>query len=53
MLSHVNSLARKSLNDVPAITLFETIYGKDILGKLGITLIAPNAVCLLPDLINK
>ena len=53
MLSHVNSLARKSLNDVPAITLFETIYGKDILKKLGITLISPNAVCLLPDLINK
>ena len=53
MLSHINSLARKSLNDVPAITLFETIYGKDILKKLGITLISPNAVCLLPDLINK
>lgn len=53
MLSHVNSLARKSLNDVPAITIFETIYGKDILKKLGITLISPNAVCLLPDLINK
>ncbi len=53
MLSHVNSLARKSLNDVPAITLFETIYGKDILAKLGIALISPNAVCLLPELINK
>ena len=53
MLSHVNSFARKSLNDVPAITLFETIYGKEILGKLGITLISPNTVCLLPDLINK
>jgi len=53
MLSHVNSLARKSLNDVPAITIFETIYGKGILKKLGISLISPNAVCLLPDLINK
>ena len=53
MLSHVNSLARKSLNDVPAITLFETIYGKEILAQLGIELIPPNNVCLLPDLINK
>ncbi len=53
MLSHMNSFARKSLNDVPATTLFETIYGKDILEKLGITLIGLNAVCLLPDLINK
>ena len=53
MLSHVNSFARKSLNDTPAITLFETIYGKDILEKLDIKLISPNEVCLLPDLINK
>lgn len=53
MLSHLNSFARKSLNDVPAITLFETIYGKDILEKLDIKLISPNAVRLLPDLINK
>ena len=53
MLSHVNSMARKSLNDVPAITLFETIYGKDILAKLGIAPISPDNVCLLPNLINK
>jgi len=53
MLSHMNSLVRKSLNDVPAITLFETIYGKEILARLGIELIPPNNVCLLPDLINK
>ncbi len=53
VLSHVNSMARKSLNDIPAITLFETIYGKGILEKLGTKLISKNAVYLLPDLINK
>lgn len=53
MLSHVNSFARKSLNDVAAITVFESIYGKGILEKLDIKLISPNAVCLLPELINK
>lgn len=53
VLSHVNSLARKSLNDVPAIRLFETIYGKGILEKLDIRLINKNEVHLLPDLINK
>ena len=53
MLSHINSFARKSLNDIPAATLFETIYGKDILEKLGIVPVNPNDVCLLPDLINK
>mgnify|MGYP000786591803 CR=1 FL=1 len=53
VLSHLNSLARKSLNDVPAITLFEALYGKEILPKLGIKLIDPSAVHLLPDLIKK
>jgi len=53
MLSHLNSFARKSLNDVPAITLFDALYGKDIPEKLGIKLIVPNEVRLLPELINK
>lgn len=52
-LSHVNSIARKSLNDIPAITLFEILYGKGILDKLNIKLIAKNDVHLLPNLINK
>lgn len=53
VLSHVNSFARKSLNDVPAITLFETLYGKSILEKLGVHLILPNQVRLTPDVIMK
>jgi len=53
VLSNVNSLARKSLNNIPAITLFETIYGKGILDALGIKLISKNKVYLLPDLIDK
>jgi hypothetical protein len=53
VLSHMNSFARKILNDVPVIILIETIYGRDILEKLGIMLISTNAVCLLPDMINK
>lgn len=52
-LSHLNSMARKSLNDVPAITLFETIYGKGIAARFNIRLIPPDQVCLLPDLISK
>ena len=46
-------MARKSLNDIPAITLFEIIYDKTILEKLGIKLINKKEVCLLPELINK
>jgi len=53
MLSHVNSFARKSLNDMPAITLFNTLYGKEILENLNITLISANEVRLLPELISK
>jgi hypothetical protein len=53
MLSRVNSLVRKSLNDVPAITLFDTLYGKDILEKLDVRLISQNEERLLPGLISK
>ena len=52
-LSHINSMARKSLNDIPAITLFETIYGGGILEKLDIRHVKKNEVYLLPDLIRK
>lgn len=53
VVSHINSLARRSLNDVSAGKLFEELYGKEVLNKLGIEIILENTVCLLPDLINK
>ena len=53
VMSHLNSFARKSLNNVPANTLFETIYGKDILPGIGISLIPPQDVILTPQLISK
>jgi IS30 family transposase len=52
-LSHLNSLARASLNDVPAIVLFDTIHGKEVLRILGITLVDKNAVYLTPMLLQK
>lgn len=52
-LSHINSFARKSLNDIPAITLFKTLYGEKILQKLEINLIRANEICLTPDLLKK
>ena len=52
-VSHLNSFARASLNDVPAIVLFEQIYGKDILRKIGVELISPNDICLTPELLEK
>ena len=52
VVSHINSIARKSLNDVPAITLFEAIYGKTILKKLNISLIPAQEVILTPELLK-
>jgi hypothetical protein len=50
-MSHLNSMCRASLNDIPAIRLFEEIYGKGILEKLGIRLIPAKDVKLMPELI--
>ena len=52
-ISHLNSIARVSLNDIPAMTLFERIYGKLILGKLELRLIPKDEVCLTPDVLLK
>ena len=51
-VSHLNSFARASLNNIPAISLFEQLYGKKILQKLGIKLIPPEEICLTPQLFD-
>lgn len=53
VMSHLNSFARQSLNNIPAIRLFETIYGKEVLPKIGVALISPQNVILTPQLISK
>ena len=45
----LNSFARASLNDVPAILLFEQIYGSSVLKKLGVKLISSSEICLTPQ----
>lgn len=51
-MSHLNCKLREGLGDVPAFRLFETIYGTDILGKLGVEYIRPEDVNLTPDLVK-
>ena len=46
VLSHLNSYKRKLYDDVPAITRFNAIFGKDILNRLNISLIQPEDVIL-------
>ena len=53
IMSHIGSFYRKSFNNVPAITHFEILYGKEILNKLGVSLIQPHNVILTPDLLIK
>ena len=52
-LSHINSFARRSLNDVPAITLFETLYGEALPARLGIRLIPSDQILLTPELVTQ
>ena len=52
-MSNLNSMCRAGLNDIPAIKLFEEMYGRGILEKLGIRLIQAKDVKLVPELISQ
>ena len=43
---------RKSYDDIPAITRFNNIYGKNILDMLNIKLVDPEEVILEPMLLR-
>jgi len=49
-MSNLNSMCRASLGNIPAIKLFEEMYGRGILEKLGIRLIPAKDVKLVPEL---
>jgi transposase, IS30 family len=52
-LSHMNSMLRAGLGNAPAIKLFEQCYGIGILDKLGIHLVAPSEVRMIPELVRE
>ena len=52
VMSHVNSYPRKSIADKTPFEMFECVYGKGILGTLGIRKVAPNDVTLRPSLLG-
>ena len=51
-MSHLNCKLREGLGDIPALRLFETIYGTGILEKLGVRFVRPEEVDLTPDLVK-
>jgi IS30 family transposase len=53
MMNHINSYARKKLNDQTPYQAFRFFHGKDILDRLGAVPIPANEVTLKPELIRK
>lgn len=53
IMSHINSYKRKKLNNVSPITLFNTIYGKEIIDRLNVQEIEPNQINLSANLLRK
>ena len=53
MMNHINSYARKKLNDQSPYQAFSFFHGTDILKKLGVVPIPANEVTLKPELLRK
>lgn len=52
MMDHINSYARKKLNNRSPHQIFSFLHGPEILRKLGATLIPPNDVTLKSELLR-
>jgi len=53
MMDHVNSYGRKKINNRTPYHMFEFLYGKDGLKKLGANLIQHDEIILRPTLLKK
>ena len=53
MMNHINSYGRKNLGDKTPYEIFATLYGEEILRKMGVTFIPPDEVTLRPSLLKK
>lgn len=52
MMNHVNSYGRANLGDKSPYEVFASLYGKDILRRMGVVLIPPDKVTLRPSLLK-
>ena len=53
MMSHINSYNRKKLNESSPYKVFELLYSKEILDKLGIVYISSDDINLTPKLLKN
>ena len=52
MMNHINSYKRENLAWKSPYEMFEFLYGRDVLDKLGAKLIPANDITLLPSLLK-
>jgi len=53
MMNHINSYGRANLGDKSPYEVFASLYGEDILRRMGAELIIPDKVTLRPSLLKK
>ena len=53
MMNHINSFGREKYNFKSPLEIFESIYGVEIVKKLGLLHIPPQEICLTPKLLKK
>lgn len=53
MMNHINSYARKKLNDRSPYQSFSFFHSIDVLERLGVRLIPTNEITLTPDLLKR
>ena len=52
-MSHINSSPRGSLGGMTPFALAKMMLSKSLMNALGIQEVAPDKVCLTPDLMKK
>ena len=53
MMNHINSYGRQNLGDKTPYALFSSLYGEDVLSRMGVELIPPDKITLHPSLLKK
>jgi IS30 family transposase len=53
MMNHINCYPRRNLGNKTPYEIFATLYGENLLKKLGISFISPDEVTLRPSLLKK
>ena len=53
MMNHINSYRRQNLANKTPYGVFASLYGEDLLRKMGAELIPPDKITLRPSLLKR